>query len=823
MRHCSLKVRRHVAGSKGPCKLLCAGLLASAAGEQHADHHGEVVFDAGNSMASHWQGPNHRRAHITGLSPRGSGLGGNVTVLVSGAAFQDWGDVKCRFCSVEVRGHVLHSGAITCIAPPISEFRRRTGAPPLTASMSCRVDITLNGVDFTRDSPAGPFWYYNLSHIMVATLRPSGGGYEGGTLVTLTGTGFVDYGGGTQGLKCRFGPSVVPATVVSHQQARCITPPLAREARGDTNGSVPVWISLNGYTDDRGLGGGQVRFQYFLPAMLGELHPLGGPKVGGSLVTVAGDGFADYSEGSSPCPLDDPVLCEMHRTALGIQRSDVWIPGLSCVFEAKGQDPILVPASMQDAGHLTCRAPDGTALDALARPLGQWCAHVSPHCEDPAYSAHGAEGVAVRVTLNGYAADAASNWLVYMLYGDRSPRIDYVQPWGGPEAGGTHVSIVGEGLLAFSKNPMCRFGHVEVPAQVGGLNSSLALQELPLSTRVRLHHQRVIPSIEQQAGRIMTCTSPPGHSFGSRFIRLSVSLNGDHFASDALSWRYTDVIFSSIYPVGGPTHGGTSVIVQGQGFATLGGVRCVFGDLAVDASITTGGLRCLSPPVVSSRDVVVGVSINSNGLDSLLDASTLSQATPSSTNFSYFDRSLSIVSALTPASGPAFGATAITIHGSGLAEYGTVTCKFGKLPSERAASVVTSSVAVRGVDRVVCFSPPHTFDSLVRVHEQVSVEISLNGQPGASPAASVNFTYFRPCHGRDSMEFYDMSGGSNVLAHYLALNRPNRTQLDSDGDGKFNILEVARAVNASSAAGLEAAELSKALREYADATCDPLQ
>ena len=83
-------------------------------------------------------------------------------------------------------------------------------------------------------------------------VRPSGGPPSGGTLVNLSGTFFRDYGGGVQGPRCRFGSVVVPATLLSFTQAQCLSPP---HPAGDAE-RVPVSLSLNGYTDERGLAGG---------------------------------------------------------------------------------------------------------------------------------------------------------------------------------------------------------------------------------------------------------------------------------------------------------------------------------------------------------------------------------------------------------------------------------------------------------------------------------------------------------------------------------------------------------------------------------------
>ena len=143
--------------------------------------------------------------------------------------------------------------------------------------------VSLNGVDF-KASQFVTFSYYDLGRVLLAAVRPSGGPPSGGTLVNVSGTFFRDYGGGVQGPRCRFGSVVVPATLLSFTQAQCLSPP---HPAGDAE-RVPVSLSLNGYTDERGLAGGQLRFRYHVAHTLSALHPLGGPARGLSVVSLRG-------------------------------------------------------------------------------------------------------------------------------------------------------------------------------------------------------------------------------------------------------------------------------------------------------------------------------------------------------------------------------------------------------------------------------------------------------------------------------------------------------------------------------------------------------
>ena len=80
---------------------------------------------------------------------------------------------------------VTNSTRATCVAPP-SYYWRET-----------RVEITLNGVEYTEDEEI--FYYYKPPFLF--DVVPQEGPLKGGTSVILTGSGFEDTGD----IKCDFG------------------------------------------------------------------------------------------------------------------------------------------------------------------------------------------------------------------------------------------------------------------------------------------------------------------------------------------------------------------------------------------------------------------------------------------------------------------------------------------------------------------------------------------------------------------------------------------------------------------------------------------
>lgn len=685
-----------------------------------------------------------RRPAIWQVSPNGATAAGNVTVVVSGVALVDYGDVRCRFCSAEVRGYVLHSGAISCIAPPISAMPDagfgRSAANHLPRA--CTVAVTTHGPDgYTKGSTVS-FTYFNLTQVTIATMEPSGGPVLGGTLVRLKGTRFDDYGGGTQGPKCRFGTVVVPATVDAYDTARCLSPPVPHPPGAS---SQPIWFTLNGNTDEGNSVGG-LPFRYAAPATLSEVHPLGGPSAGGQVITVRGVGFVDDAVAEASCPIDDKLFCEMHRQAKGWRVYPEVRPGVLCVFESRQahntnddappptDDYVAVPATIKEGawGHdeIICKVPPD--VERLAQGIGPWCTHhgISPHCDDPAYAESSLRAVTVRVTLNGNHSDASPTSLVYLIHDPALPRLHYSEPWGGPEAGGTLIHIVGEDLLALGRTPLCRFGHIEVPVRaLGGLNGTRAMSSGPLETRMHWHDRRSPRTINTQAGRLLTCESPPGRHFGSRWVRVRVSLDGEHYSQDTVPFRYTSFAVSSIHPFGGTLSGGTAVVLSGRGFQSFGKLACVFGETVVQASRMDkdpNQLRCISPASTNQGLVVLSVTVNGK-----VDSRSLQHG---NATFAYFDESTIAISSLSPSLGPVAGGMAVTLRGAGFALYGTPMCRFGDSVPVRAsynapASPMGALFVGRAIDELICYPRAHTPSNPEARDggDYVTVSVSLSG------------------------------------------------------------------------------------------------
>ena len=145
---------------------------------------------------------------------------------------------------------------------------------------------------------------------------------------------------------------------------------------------------------------------------------------------------------------------------------------------------------------------------------------------------------------------------------------------------------------------------------------------------------------------------------------------------------------SSVFPRGGPTAGGTAILLRGHGFRGFDpGAHCEFDALLAPAvawaeDVSTVALNCTAPPMPMAELTPVRAR-----LSPALHAA-------SSVRFRYYDQPQ--VRGLQPAGGTARGGTRVAVYGAGFGPYaelqGLALCRFGS--ARVAADSVSSAAAV---------------------------------------------------------------------------------------------------------------------------------
>jgi hypothetical protein len=214
-----------------------------------------------DSEFEYTQGPT-----ITGLSPSFGPPSGGNTIVIAGVNFilKD-----ANLYDVPV-SEVLFGGTPAASFVVESSTRIVATAPPGAGTVHVTLKHPLAGLSqFTTAANYG----YSAGPL-IASISPDSGPVVGGTVVTITGTGFLP------GATVKFGANQATfATVVSPTRIDVTSPPGA--------GVVDVVVTVNANASPPGP---QARFSYSGPTVE-SVSPIAGPLAGGGTVTIKGKNF----------------------------------------------------------------------------------------------------------------------------------------------------------------------------------------------------------------------------------------------------------------------------------------------------------------------------------------------------------------------------------------------------------------------------------------------------------------------------------------------------------------------------------------------------
>ena len=223
---------------------------------------------------------------VVSVLPQAGVFSGGTVVTLLGQGFQGLGgNTQLASCRFQTSNSVADTPPIelrpdfwTCRSP------NQTGIAEGEAAL---VLVTLNAQQYVDTTYRFSYYALRIDDVSVNG-GPPGGVSSGATVVTLSGFGFdrgpVRY--------CRFGllPRVEVLSV-SAESLLCATPP------ADAAGDVHLLLSNDDVVYiDTGLD-----YTYYVqPTVFSAVTPEGGPKRGGTLVTLTGAGFAAFVSQSQP-------------------------------------------------------------------------------------------------------------------------------------------------------------------------------------------------------------------------------------------------------------------------------------------------------------------------------------------------------------------------------------------------------------------------------------------------------------------------------------------------------------------------------------------
>ncbi|MCE0539506.1 IPT/TIG domain-containing protein [Kineosporia rhizophila] len=575
---------------------------------------------------------------VGNLTPTSGPVAGGTLVTINGSGFTNATGV--RFGNVlAANPNVVNDNQMTAVAPGGSAGTVRvTIVGPYASSAS---------------TPAGEFTY--LDSPVVTGVSPDSGSAAGGTVVTISGTGF------TPGSTVSFGAT--PGTNVQFVNSTT----LRASAPAGPAGLVDVAVTTTGGTSST--AGSRDDFRYVGQPTVSGVAPAAGPLDGGNQVVITGTQFFDVTTvtfGGTP--------------ATNVTRDSATQLTVTAPAHAAGPVAVVVTTSAggaSAAGQYTYQpAPTVTGLSPASGPV--------------------AGGTPVVITGTGFTTVSGPGRVKFGTENatytvDSDTQITATSP-AMSMAGTFHVTVTGQ----FGTSPETtadQFTYAGLPtlggitpnrgALGGGTPVTVTGTGFTSASRVFVDGVEVTPVTFVDATELRFLT--PAHAAGIG----QVSVQTTYGTSGSVNFTYVDIPqITSVTPAEGPETGGTAVVVRGSGFASASSVR-FGGDTASFSIVGDTEIRTTSPGGTGT----VNLRITGDG--------GLSQISPA-TAFEYLPAPT--VTSIAPASGPLAG-RAVVITGTGFT--GSTAVRFG--------ATAATTFSVDSPTQITATAPPSGTAATVEV------------------------------------------------------------------------------------------------------------
>ena len=547
---------------------------------------------------------------VTGLSPTNGTTDGGTVVTITGSGFT--GATGVRF------------GNVVAANPTVVSDTTMTAVSP--AGSAGTVDVTVVGL-FANSATTTADRFTYLGRPDVTGIAPDSGSINGGTVVTITGTGF------TPTSTVAFGGNA--ATNVQYASAT----QLSATSPSGSAGVVDVSVTTNGGTSVT--GGTRDDFRYVGASTISNINPNAGPVAGGDQVVITGTQFYDVtgvSFGGTAAPAvtrDSDTQLTVTTPAHAAGQVNVVVTTTAGGASAAGQytyEPLptvtgITPTSGATAGgtvvHMTGTGFTGTTQVSFGTiPATSFT--VLSDTQIDAVSPAMSMGGTFHVTVDGQYGTSVATPGDEFTYA-ASPTVSGIAPTRGPLVGGTDVTITGTGFTSGST------------VSFGGVAATV----------------RFVSATE------LVATTPPGTA-GT----VAMTVTTTYGTSAPVNFTFVDIPgVTSVAPNEGPEAGGTAVVVHGSGFSTASAVR--FGTAAASFTIVSDTEISTTAPGGTGS---VNVRITNDGGTSVVTGQSAFAYLPPPT-----------VTSLVPSSGPITGGTQVTISGTGFTNATTVA--FGAVPA----------------------------------------------------------------------------------------------------------------------------------------------
>ena len=575
---------------------------------------------------------------VAGISPNSGSASGGNTVTISGSGFSAGSMVS--FGAVPgANPTVVNSTTLTVIAPPGTDGT---------------VNVTVANADGTSAISASDRYTY-LSPPVVTAISPARGPDSGGTIVTVTGSGFT----GTTAVD--FGTvQAANVVVVSDTSLTAVVPPVASAGSVDVTVTNPLGTSATSGAD---------QYSYVAGPVVTGVSPASGPLAGGTSVTVTGAGFTGASAvdfGAAPAT-SFTVNSDGSITAVAPAGSagtvDVTVTTIGGTSVSSSADhyryaavPVVSgvsPASGTQAGGATVTVTGSGFTGASVVHVGSSVADfrvVNDTTITLTTPGDGSSTGVVDVTVTGPGGTSATGPADQYTY-TSAVAVAGVSPSRGPASGGTAVTITGSGF------------------QSGGTVTGVDFGTTPAV------------SYTVNGDGSITATASAGTGTVDVTVTVSfaaVSVTSATSAADQYTYVPAPAV-TGVSPGSGPQSGGTTVTLTGSGFT--GASSVLFGTVpaASFTVVSATSITAVAPAAASAAPVDVTVTTVGG-----------TSATSASDQFTYV--AAPTVIGVSPDAGPLSAGTVVMITGTNLT--GATAVDFGGIPATGVSVTSPTSLTV---------------------------------------------------------------------------------------------------------------------------------
>lgn len=578
---------------------------------------------------------------VDSITPSTGPYAGGTTIYISGSGLEYLTEVRI--------------GGELCTGLSVTGDSQASCATPAGDVGAATVVLT----NTIEKEATAEFTYENVP--VVDAITPSVGGVAGGTVISITGTGFQ------QGADVELaGTPCIGITVVDDTEITCTTPP-------HSAGFVVATV-----TNPDGKFTTSRLFAYRITPIVSSVSPTGGNTLGNTTITVTGSGFsigASVTVGGVLCSGVDVRSSSQLTCITGAHAASV-APETITVTNNTGLSgsstvglytyrPAPTVASMDVVsgyaqGGTTVIVTGTGFLNGVVLRFGNsncatttWNSATSATCLTAAHIAG---------TVNVYATnpDGQVGTLIGSALGGYTyvppPTVSSISPELGDDGGGTPVTITGTNF------------DVDIGDTVDFSGSAC--------------------TVTAESATSISCTTA-AHAPGKVNITVTNNDGQDDMLAQAYMYRGQPTV-TNVTPSAGGVGGGTFITITGTNFAEgatvdMGGVACTAELTVVDDTTIT-----CKTPVHAAGGVTVTVT-NDDLQAGFMNAAYTFQAAPA-------------VTSISPTRGRADGGTEITITGSGFLAGAEV--HFGTSPAVPAASlIIDSSTQIRAISPAGAVGP----------------------------------------------------------------------------------------------------------------------